>query len=125
MGQPLPTDAAAMRRYAEDYRYDPVGNFLALAHHAIGGNWTRTYAYEGPSSLAVNNRLTRTTVGAVAEEPYRYDADGNMTAMPHLAAMTWNFKDAAPLDAATGRDSRQGRRPPITSTTQAASAPVR
>ena len=39
-----------------------------------------------------NNRLTRTQVGQ-DEVRYTYDADGNMTRMPHLHRMEWDFKD--------------------------------
>lgn len=41
---PQPGDGQAMRSYAERYRYDQVGNFLQLTHHAANGNWTRGYA---------------------------------------------------------------------------------
>jgi len=51
------------------------------------------YAYDEPSSPPTNNRLTNTTVGGGRETPYSYDAHGNMTAMPHLSAMAWDFKD--------------------------------
>src|SRR6185295_18153808 len=42
-----------------------------------------------------SNRLTRTTVGNGLNhiEPYTHDTLGNMTSMPHLAAMVWDFKD--------------------------------
>jgi RHS repeat-associated protein len=42
-----------------------------------------------------NNRLTRTIVGANTPitEPYTHDAHGNMTSMPHLPLMQWDFKD--------------------------------
>ena len=95
MGQalPLPSDAQALQRYSESYLYDDVGNVLSLAHQAAVGNWTRTYAYDGPTSPPANNQLTSTTVGATKEQPYSYDADGNMTAMPALASMTWDYKD--------------------------------
>src|SRR5262249_39709782 len=72
------------------YEYDLVGNILALAHIANGQRWRRGYDYEEPT-----NRLTRTTVGNGVNhiEPYTHDAHGNMTSMPHLAAMVWSFKD--------------------------------
>jgi RHS repeat-associated protein len=90
---PLPSNAQALRTYTEAYVYDGVGNILSLAHQAAGGNWTRTYAYDEPNSPPTNNRLTSTTVGATKEQPYTYDAHGNMTAMPHLSLMAWDFKD--------------------------------
>jgi RHS repeat-associated protein len=93
MGQPLPTDAQAMRTYTESYQYDSVGNVLSVNHTAAAGTWSRTYAYDEPNVPPTNNRLTSTTVGATKEQPYTYDPHGNMTAMPHLPVMTWDFKD--------------------------------
>jgi RHS repeat-associated protein len=90
--QPLPTDGQAMRNYVENYAYDAVGNILHVVHEAANANWTRTYAYDEPFASAANNRLTSTTVGSM-KEPYSYDAHGNMTQMPHLPRMTWDYKD--------------------------------
>jgi RHS repeat-associated protein len=95
---PHPNDGQAMRRYTERYEYDAVGNFLQLIHQAINGNWTRSYAYNEPSLIEAgknNNRLSDTTVGGgdTATEVYAHDAHGNMTSMPHLSLMEWNFKD--------------------------------
>jgi RHS repeat-associated protein len=93
MNQPLPTDGQAMRNYVENYSYDAVGNILQIVHQAASnGSWTRIYAYDEPSGAPTNNRLTSTTVGAL-KEPYTYDARGNMTSMPHLPQMTWDFKE--------------------------------
>jgi RHS repeat-associated protein len=90
-----PHDGQAMRRYTERYEYDAVGNFLRLIHQAINGSWTREYAYEEPSLLEpgkTSNRLSRTTIGATVE-PYSHDVHGNMTRMPHLPLMRWDFED--------------------------------
>lgn len=87
---PLPGDGHAMRNYREHYRYDAVGNILELIHTAPGhGNWHRHYRY---GEIDTNNRLTGTRVGD-HEGHYAYDDDGNMTRMPHLPEMRWNFKD--------------------------------
>jgi hypothetical protein len=74
---PQPGDGQAMRRYAEQYRYDQVGNFLQLTHHAANGNWTRGYAYDEPILIEPgesSNRLSRTTVGSSnpVTETYAY-----------------------------------------------------
>ncbi|RIX60328.1 toxin [Paenibacillus nanensis] len=90
-----PMDGQAMRTYTETYRYDEAGNLLELAHKASQGNWTRSYQYAEASLLEeerYSNRLSRTTVGAVADS-YTYDSRGNMTKMPHLAEMVWNAQD--------------------------------
>jgi RHS repeat-associated protein len=95
-----PQDGQAMRNYTEQYDYDEVGNFLHWVHHATNGNWVRDYNYQGPSLIEpskFNNRLSGTVVHPNADQPiveaYPYDAHGNMTAMPHLSVMAWDFKD--------------------------------
>ncbi|MBN2386310.1 MAG: hypothetical protein JXB85_04765 [Anaerolineales bacterium] len=92
---PHPNDGQAMRSYTEQYTYDQAGNILKIAHQASNGNWSRVYSYNEPSLLdagAVNNRLSQTTVGSLTES-YSFDAHGNMTAMPHLSQMTWDFEN--------------------------------
>jgi RHS repeat-associated protein len=91
MDQPLPGDGQAMRRYREHYRYDAVGNILEVIHSAAGGDWRRHYRYD-ESHDHPNNRLTSTHVGELLER-YSYDANGNMTRVPHLHAMAWDFKN--------------------------------
>jgi RHS repeat-associated protein len=102
---PHPGDGRAMRRYAEEYQYDPVGNFMAMLHQAPipqlpanNSNWRRSYFYNEASLIEpgkVSNRLSRTTVGGdnPVTETYTYDAHGNMTSMPHLSLMQWDFRD--------------------------------
>jgi RHS repeat-associated protein len=90
--QPLPSDAQALRNYTETYTYDGVGNFVTLAHSAVNGSWNSAYAYDEPNTAPANNRLTSTTVGQT-KSAYTYDAHGNMTTMPHLPLMAWDFKD--------------------------------
>ena len=91
---PHPNEAEAMRNYTEAYEYDGVGNILAMIHQATGATWTRRYDYE-----AANNRLRTTSLPGDGEDVtllpsrYRYDVHGNMTQMPHLAEMQWDFKD--------------------------------
>jgi RHS repeat-associated protein len=94
VGLAHPGDGNAMGNYTERYDYDAVGNILRMIHQAgqVGG-WTRRYAY-----AADNNRLLATSLPS--DEPlddysaiYTYDAHGNMTSMPHLTAMEWDFKD--------------------------------
>jgi RHS repeat-associated protein len=89
----------ALRNYTEQYDYDPVGNFLRIVHHAAGGNWTRTYAYNESSLIEParkSNRLSQTALPTNAGAPleqYSYDAHGNIKQMPHLPLMQWDFKD--------------------------------
>jgi RHS repeat-associated protein len=93
MNQPLPTDAKAVRNYKESYEYDPVGNVLRILHAAgARGSWTRRYDHEASS-----NRLHATSLPGDGEgvfsAKYEYDVHGNMTSMPHLPVMEWDFKD--------------------------------
>jgi RHS repeat-associated protein len=88
---PLPVDGAAMRTYSEAYDYDPVGKIKSLDHTALNGGWKRTYTYD-PAS----NHLASTVVLGISNpdtESYSYDAHGNITSMPHLSLMTWDWKD--------------------------------
>jgi len=95
-----PNDGQAMRNYFEFYEYDEVGNILNLDHKAEKGNWIRSYGYDEKSQTEADknsNRLSRTIVNPKSEnpisEPYTYDIHGNMTSMPHLPEMAWDFKD--------------------------------
>ena len=102
-GLPHPNDGQAMRRYREQYNYDPAGNFLRMIHVAANGNWTRSFEYHEPSlieSQKMSNRLSSSSVGAHTER-YRHDAHGNMVRMPHLGPsmepggenVRWDFAD--------------------------------
>ena len=94
-----PGDFQAMRNYLERYEYDPVGNLLRMFHRAENGHWMRHYTYEEASLTEpgkTSNRLNRThlhTSGNPIAEPYLYDAHGNVTQMPHLPVMHWDFMD--------------------------------
>jgi RHS repeat-associated protein len=92
MNNPLPSDGHALHRYREQYEYDPVGNILRLIHAASDGNWSRHYLYNESHSRQRNNRLTNTRVGQDLGK-YAYDAAGNVTRMPHLPNLDWDFKD--------------------------------
>ena len=91
-----------MGRYVEQYVYDAVGNILSMQHRGndpIQPVWKRTYSYHEASQLEVgpsNNRLSKTQVGQTIEH-YRYDGSaglhGDITAMPHLPKMRWDFLD--------------------------------
>jgi len=90
-----PQNGQAMRDYTEQYEYDQVGNILRLIHQANNGNWTRIFTHNEPSLIEPskkNNRLSSNTIGQNTEN-YGHDAHGNMTGMPHLSQMAWDFKD--------------------------------
>lgn len=88
---PHPNDGNAMGRYDQRYEYDQVGNILKMIHRANNGagGWTRDYSYGQE-----NNRLQSTS--SPNNDPprsYEYDAHGNMTQMPHLSLMSWDYRD--------------------------------
>jgi RHS repeat-associated protein len=104
---PHPNEGQAMRHYAEAYEYDAVGNIEQVIHYlgSLSNStnptgsvaWKRSYVYDEPNEIPQNNRLTSTSIRTIAagtiHEQYTYDEHGNMTAMPHLAEMGWDFKD--------------------------------
>ncbi|RKK83345.1 hypothetical protein BFJ68_g15697 [Fusarium oxysporum] len=93
-----PTDGNAMAQYTEVYEYDEAGNLTTVAHSlsdATRPGWKRLYSYNEPSFLQsgqVGNRLSRTSIGSVSES-YTYDDVGNMTSMPHLRSIVWDYNN--------------------------------
>jgi RHS repeat-associated protein len=101
IGIPFPNSPEALQRYSEDYDYDPVGNIMGL-HHAGGAllRWNRRYQYATDSNRLLATRLPGDhdklpdyTVAPGYAAMYGYDVHGNMTSMPHLPMMEWDFKD--------------------------------
>lgn len=111
MNLPHINDMQAVRTYTETYEYDKVGNIKEMSHAAGGqtsnpGSWTRWYAYETDPADAglpldqrkpISNRLMGTSVPLDGPEDfsatYTYDAHGNMTSMPHLPEIGWDYRD--------------------------------
>jgi YD repeat-containing protein len=56
MNLPQPGDGLAMGNYTETYRYDSVGNILAMVHAVSSGNWTRAYNYDSASNRLLATR---------------------------------------------------------------------
>jgi RHS repeat-associated protein len=98
-------DLQALQGFSEHYEYDPVGNFISLAHRAEHASWTRHYAYREDSLLEPgknSNRLSGTYFrddGRRGPERYLYDAGGNIVQMPHLPVMQWDFMDRLAVSA--------------------------
>lgn len=98
-----PNDGQAMRCYRRKYLYDELGNIQQVNHRTANdcsnyqSNWTRKYRYDEDSLLDgahKSNRLTATTLDDwTTTMPYTHDLHGNMTSMPHLFAMIWDFAD--------------------------------
>lgn len=101
---PHQNDMNAVRTYTEVYEYDLLGNLTQWSHRykfqpGIGSGWTRQYRYAYEDDAANRtNRLVSTSLpgdpeGGTPSARYEYDDYGNMTRMPHLEAMDWNYLD--------------------------------
>ncbi|HTN87933.1 MAG TPA: SpvB/TcaC N-terminal domain-containing protein [Sorangium sp.] len=90
---PHANDAQALRNYTEQYVYDAVGNLLRMVHQAGAGSWTRRYAYAAASNRLMSTSLPGDPVNGPYSVTYAHDAHGNMTAMPHITALTWDEND--------------------------------
>lgn len=92
-GLPQPGDSQAMRSYVEQYQYDAVGNILSVSHQTTGNNWTRQYQYATDSDRLLASSLHGDPSGGPYSAKYSLDTNGNVTAMPHLSEMGWDFKN--------------------------------
>jgi RHS repeat-associated protein len=87
---PHPNDGQAVRGYVETYQYDPAGNITTMAHAAgPTGSWTRHYSYAPDSNRLLSHSLPDNPTGAA----FTHDDHGNITAMPHLAAIGYDHHD--------------------------------
>ncbi len=95
-------DGQAMVSYKEKYSYDLAGNILTMVHSRTdqaNPGWTRRYEYNEESHLESGvscNRLSCTKSGSITEICF-YEGNGglggNITGMPHLSKMSWDYKD--------------------------------
>ena len=130
MNVPNTNDGQAMRNYCEEFNYDEVGNIMSMVHR-LGrlsnlnpGQevWKRRYQYATSS-----NRLLSTSRKGDADVPvyfdvnsdtekysdvYDYDDHGNMTSMPHLTLMQWDYDDQ--LKATSKQVVNNGNEPETT-----------
>ena len=96
---PHPNQANAVRQYTERYEYDDCGNITLMHHSSNDLTWKRHYRYEYQDDPGNNtNRLKSTSLPEDIEAGpytaiYQHDIHGNMTKMPHLTEMAWNFMD--------------------------------
>ncbi|MEQ9325071.1 MAG: RHS repeat-associated core domain-containing protein, partial [Polyangiaceae bacterium] len=77
------------REYTQTYEYDKVGNLTKMVHAPTGAsNWTRNYTYPSTS-----NRLSSIDINGGTSLTYTHDAHGNITDIPHLDAVNWDYAD--------------------------------
>lgn len=113
IGIPFPNSPEALQRYTEEYVYDEVGNILSMRH--IGGavnRWTRRYEYATDSNRLLSTSLPGDPVDGPFSAVYDYDEHGNMTRMPHLPLMRWDYQDQ--LQASSQQVVTNGGIPEIT-----------
>jgi len=79
----LQENGSNMRNYEQTFLYDELGNIREMKS---GNTWTRKYIY----NFAANNYLQKHDENE--QSSYIYDAHGNMTKMPHLQELKWDFK---------------------------------
>ncbi|MFO0763124.1 MAG: RHS repeat-associated core domain-containing protein [Byssovorax sp.] len=94
MNLPHENDSAALRNYTDLYGYDEVGNILSMIHQAgMAGSWTRRYEIAGGSNRLLSTSLPGDGETAPYSAEYGYDPHGNMTSMPHLSSIEWDYRD--------------------------------
>ncbi|MFX0076712.1 MAG: RHS repeat domain-containing protein, partial [Candidatus Hermodarchaeota archaeon] len=79
----------ALRNYIEKYTYDKCGNLTQIKHVAgSNGNWKRDQTYSD-----ISNRLNTSHTSCEGSSLFQYphDANGNITRIPHLQALIWNY----------------------------------
>ncbi len=90
---PHPNDTQAMRAYTQTYDYDEVGNILGMFHTATSANWNRHYTYDSSSNKLATTEMPGNPSGGPYSGTYSHDERGNMTAMPHLSTIAWDWAD--------------------------------
>lgn len=95
---PHPNDDQKLLNYSELYDYDKCGNIKSIAHGPPNG----AAAWVAPMHHVDGTNRLGATMAEGDQDPdhpetwhglYTYDAFGNMTSMPHLARIDWNWKD--------------------------------
>ena len=82
---PIPHNGAnSLENYTHLYAYDKLGNIMSMNSQ---GKWLRNYAYAAASNLLLKHDAQQTT------DDYTYDAHGNITRMPGIEDMQWNYAD--------------------------------
>ena len=82
---PIPHNGVnSLENYTHLYAYDKLGNIMSMNSQ---GKWLRNYVYAAASNLLLKHDAQQTT------DDYTYDAHGNITRMPGIEDMQWNYAD--------------------------------
>lgn len=95
IGVPDANNSANLRRYIRSYTYDAMGNIQRIDHKTASGtgNFTRRYQYASDNNYLLGTSAPGDLAGGPYARTYSHDVHGNMTAMPHLPTMHWDFLD--------------------------------
>ncbi|HHN75580.1 MAG TPA: toxin, partial [Acidobacteria bacterium] len=88
----------ALRRYTQRYTYDAADNITEMKHQQGSDGtvlWRRGYAYETGNNQLLSSSLPGDDPDdpATHSDTYTYTARGAMAALPHLGAITRDFRD--------------------------------
>ena len=83
-------DGQAVERYTEHFRPDAAGNLTQIRHVGATQRWT-TDLWVSPTS---NRSLPELDPGGTetTDRETRFDAAGQLTWLPHLRRLTWNYR---------------------------------
>ena len=85
---PRDSDLTRTRAYTESYRYDPLGNLMALDHAAAdGGSYRRRY------TLAASTNQLATMEQSGLTYKYDFDTSGNMVQENNERHFEWDHSD--------------------------------
>ena len=83
-----------MRSYTESFEYDAVGNILQMFHDTGDSHtWTRNYTYDAASNKVATTEMPADPSGGPYSGTYTHDARGNMSSMPSLSSIGWDWAD--------------------------------
>lgn len=84
-------NGAAVERFTQRFRYDLAGNLEQIRHTGTTRNWTQDIWVSASS----NRRLPALDANGVpvAAPEAKFDAAGNTSSLPHLAAIRWDHRN--------------------------------
>ena len=90
-------NTAAVERYQRKYEYDLGGNIEAIHHYRLSTDGDTSWNWTQPIwvSETSNRSLPANDLNGnpISNPESRFDANGNCIFMPHLRAMTWNYRN--------------------------------
>lgn len=97
-----PNDGTAMQRYKEYYEYDIRSNMTSVRHICNNSSscWTRKMTCSEESNYILTEQIGDGAIGN-----FSYDTSGNITKMPYISSLQWDYKGmlcySAPSDVSS------------------------